>query len=233
MNSLKYSLKILSLISVFFMLTGYRGAVVRLRLASIALALFVAGTGLSGCGRAPEPVEMAMLVQSLNLDPSIDLDVDCPTLPPETRRVLFAGVFVNQSPIRPDSPEFPSDFCPPNTRFYARAEGRGNSSVFGEFTWSEHYCALPMAEIVAEGHFEGKSGDRLNWDARIRSDSIPPPIPFATFSGGFTFTGGTGPFTGVSGEAVVVAKQLGDAPPGRPAGSTAAAVCGWVEGGMQ
>lgn len=172
---------------------------------------------------------MAALVQSLNLDPSVDLDVDCQPLPAETQRVLFAGVFVNQPPIRPDDPEFPPDFCPPETRFYARAEGQGNSSVLGEFIWSEHYCALPMGELVAEGNFEGANGDRLNWDARLRADSVPPRIPFATFSGEFTFTGGTGPFAGVSGEAVVAAKQLGDAAPGRPAGTTAAAVCGWIK----
>jgi len=202
-------------------------------LALVALALFVGGVGLSACSRHPQPVDMAGLVQSLNLEPPVDLDVDCPPLPPEARRVLFAGVFANQPPIRPDSSEFPSDFCPPNTQFYARAEGRGNSSVLGEFAWSEHYCALPMAELVAKGHFEAANGDRLNWDARIRADSVPPPVPFATFSGNFTFTGGTGPFDGVAGEAVVAAKQLGDAAPGRPAGSTAAAVCGWIEGGSE
>lgn len=54
MNSLKYFLKIRSLISVFFMFAGQGGAVVRLRLTSIALALFVAGAGLSGCGRSPD-----------------------------------------------------------------------------------------------------------------------------------------------------------------------------------
>lgn len=113
------------------------------------------------------------------------------------------------------------------TRSHARAEGHGRSSLLGDFVWWEHYC-VAGSELVAEGYFEDASGERLNWDARIRPDSVPPPVPFATFSADFTFTGGTGRYAGLRGEAVVDAEQLGDAAPGRPAGSTAAALCGWV-----
>jgi hypothetical protein len=173
---------------------------------------------------------MDALLQSLALDPSIELEIECLPPPPEARSVLFAGIFVNQPPIRPDSEEFPGDFCPPNALFYALAEGSGNSSVLGDFIWSERYCALPMAKIVAEGSFSGSNGDRLDWDAQIQANAVPPPIPFATFSGEFSFKGGTGPFAGTTGKGVVAAAQLGDAPPGQPAGSTAAAVCGWVAG---
>lgn len=67
---------------------------------------------------------------------------------------------------------------------------------------------------------------------KIRADSVPPPIPHATFSGEFSFTGGTGAYGDVSGTAIVTAKQLGDAAPGRPAGSTLAAVCGSIHGGF-
>lgn len=183
---------------------------------------------LAACSGSEQVLDMDTLVQSLDLDPPVDLEVDCPPPPPEAHRVLFAGVFANSPPILPGAPEFPSDFCPSNTGFFARAEGRGNSSLFGEFIWSERYCAVPPGQLVAEGYFEGVGGDRLTWNARIRFDSIPPPIPFATFSGEFTFTGGSRAYEGASGEAVVAAKQLGDAAPGRPAGSTVAAVCGWL-----
>jgi hypothetical protein len=172
---------------------------------------------------------MNTLMQSLNLDPPVELDVECPPIPAGAQRILFSGVFTNQPPIRPPSPGFPSDFCPVDTQFYARAEGRGNSTVLGEYTWWEHYCALPGFELTASGYFEAANGDRIDWDARIRADSVPPPIPHATFSGEFTFTGGTGPFAGTHGAANVTAKQLGDAQPGMPAGSTAAAICGWID----
>ena len=195
----------------------------RSTLAAAALSL-----GLAACSGGERPIDMETLVRSLDLDPPVDLDVDCPPPPPDAQRVLFAGVFANSPPILPGAPGFPSDFCPSNAGFFARADGRGRSSLLGEFVWSERYCTLPPGELIAEGSFEGAGGDRLTWDARIRFDSVPPPIPFATFSGEFTFTGGTGPYEGVSGEGVVAARQLGDAAPDRPAGSTAAAVCGWI-----
>lgn len=197
-----------------------------------ALMTLAVSAGLASCAGTEQPVDMEALVRSLNLDPPIDLDVDCPPLPPEAERFVVAGVFANTPPTRPGSPDFPAAFCPPNTLFYARAEGHGNSSILGEFVWSEHYCTVAGSDLVAEGFFEGTSGDRIDWDARIRPDSVPPPIPFATFSGSFTFTGGTGAFADVSGEALVAAEQLGDAAPDRPAGTTAA-VCGWIVRGAE
>lgn len=185
---------------------------------------------LAACSGDEQPADMGTLVQSLNLDPPVDLDPDCPPTPPDGRRVLFAGVFANSPRILKDAPEFPSDFCPANAEFFATAEGRGNSSLMGEFIWSERWCATPPFQLVARGSFEGSDGDRLNWDARVRFDSIPPPVPFATFSGEFTFTGGSGAYEGATGEALIAAQQLGDAVRGQSAGSTAAAVCGWIAG---
>jgi len=183
---------------------------------------------LAGCPGNDPRIEMETLVEALGLDPQVDLDVDCPLPPPQSQQVLFAGVFANSPPIVAGTPDFPSTFCPPDARFFARAEGHGRSPVFGEFVWSERYCAIPPGRLVAEGSFHGVGGDSLAWTAQVRFDSIPPPIPHATFRGTFSFTGGSGAYAGASGEAVVMAKQLGDAAPGRPAGSTAAAVCGWL-----
>lgn len=202
-----------------------------MRLASMGWIICAGSVGVLGCEQVSQSSAMEALVQSLDLDPSIELDINCLPSPPGTRTVLFAGIFVNQPPIRPDSAEFPEDFCPSNARFYELAEGGGKSSVLGEFVWSEQCCALPMAEIVAEGSFSSVNADRVDWDAHVQADTVPPPIPFATFSGEFTFKGGTGPFAGTTGSAAVAAAQLGDAAPGQPAGSTAAAVCGWIEGG--
>lgn len=186
--------------------------------------------GLAGCSGPAPPVEMEDLVASLELDLPVDLDVACPAVPADAERVMFAAVFVNDPPIRPGSDEFPTDFCPANAGFFAHANGRGNSSILGAFVWSERYCTVPPGNLIAEGSFTWTDGDRIDWDAAVQLDSIPPPIPFATFSGELTFTGGTGRFADASGEAVLVAEQLGDAPPGRPAGSTATAVCGWLTG---
>ena len=196
----------------------------------VVLASGIALLAPASCGNdETPPAEMAALMESLNLDPPVELDVDCPAIPAGAQRVLFSGVFTNQPPIRPPDPNFPADYCPENTQFYARADGQGNSTVFGEFTWWERYCTLPGFQLSADGYFEATNGDRLTWDALIRADSVPPPIPYATFVGEFTFTGGTGPFAAIQGRANVAAKQLGDAPVGLPAGSTAAAICGWID----
>jgi hypothetical protein len=181
-----------------------------------------------GCGETGEPASIDDLVRSLQLDSPVDLDVDCPPIPAEAERILIAGVFQNSPPIRPGSADFPADFCPSNTIFYADADGHGDSSILGEFAWSERYCVVAGSDLIAQGYFAGRNGDRIEWDAHIRPDSVPPPIPFATFSGSFTFTDGTGAFAGAHGEATVFARQLGDATPGRPAGTTAAALCGWI-----
>jgi len=70
--------------------------------------------------------------------------------------VLFAAVFANSPPIRPGALEFPSDFCPANAGFIALAQGSGNSSLFGEFTWSERYCTVPPGRLVP--HRDGRPG---------------------------------------------------------------------------
>lgn len=197
----------------------------------LLLTLAVATTGYAAAPQADE--DMAALVRSLGLDPAVELDVECSAPPAGATAALFAGVFANQTPILPDSPEFPADFCPSGTRFFNLAEGRGNSSVMGEFVWWERYCAGTPAGLIAEGHFEDADGDRINWTARIRPTEDSPPIPFRTFNGTFTFTGGTGRFDGVFGEALVAAKQLGDSVAEDRPGSTAAAVCGWVTGTAQ
>lgn len=89
--------------------------------------------GATSCESGAAVPDMATLIASLELDPSVELDVECPPLPEGTERVLFAGVFTNQPQIRPGEAGFPTDFCPPETAFFARAEGRGNSSLLGEF----------------------------------------------------------------------------------------------------
>ena len=183
--------------------------------------------GVSGCVPGEDAPDMATLMASLELDPPVDLDVECPAVPEGAERVLFAGMFTNQPQIRPGALDFPTDFCPSETAFYARAEGRGNSSLLGEFRWSERYCAGTPQGLVAEGFFEATDGDRLDWDTVIRGTPPASPDESMTFAGQFTFTGGSGAYDGASGTANVSAVQLGDATMNAP-GSTAAALCGWI-----
>jgi len=188
-------------------------------------------SGLAGCGSSSRGIDVDTLMESLNLNTQVDLDAECPIIPPGQERFVVAAVFSNQPRITPESPDFPADYCPANTRFYARAEGHGksNRADLGDFVWREQYCAMPGFEIVADGYFEAPNGDRLNWDALVRADSIPPPQPHATFSGEFTFTGGTGVFADKTGIANIAAQQLGDAPAPGVLGSTAVALCGWID----
>lgn len=160
----------------------------------IVAALALGGTGCASSGDGPD---MASLVASLELDPPVDIDVECPLVPEGAEKVLFAGVFANRPPVRPGEPGFPTDFCPDGTAFFARAEGRGNSSILGEFLWSERYCAGTPRGLIAEGSFEGTNGDRLDWDALIRGTPPSSPDEAMSFSGSFTFTGGSGPYAEV------------------------------------
>jgi len=198
---------------------------------TVVLGIALGIGGFAGCSSSSRGIDIDTLVESLNLNAQVDLNVECPVIPPGRDQLLVAAVFSNQPRITPDSPDFPANYCPANTRFYARAEGHGksNRTDLVEFAWREQYCALPGFEIVADGYFEAPNGDRLTWDALVRADSIPPPQPHATFSGKFTFTGGTGVFADKTGKANIAAQQLGDAPAPGVLGSTAVALCGWID----
>jgi hypothetical protein len=52
----------------------------RSTLAAAALSL-----GLAACSGGERPIDMETLVRSLDLDPPVDLDVDCPP-PPDAQR---------------------------------------------------------------------------------------------------------------------------------------------------
>lgn len=196
-----------------------------------ALALL---TVLSGCVGAPdtmqqaEPASPAALIQILGVEPPVVLDPDCPPIPLEARSFNFAIILRTSEVTRPAMPGFPADFCPPGAAFYAEPEGHGTADGLGDFEFSERLCAVPPGRLVAQGHFEFANGDRLEFAEVTQADSVPLPIPFATFTGEFTFVGGSGSFSETSGVANVVATQMGDAPPGQPAGSTTAAGCGWL-----
>jgi hypothetical protein len=193
--------------------------------------LIIAGVmvlAVASCDNDDNATQLDRLLISLELEPDAALDVQCPPGPIESRTALFAGIFVNQMPVKPDSPGFPDDFCPPETAFFNTAEGRGNSNILGQFIWHERYCAGTLKGLIAEGYFQAENGDRLNWDAQIHRDEDSPPHPEMTFGGEFKFTGGTGALSGIKGEAFVAAKQLGDAKSINRPGSTAATLCGWT-----
>lgn len=210
---------------------GSRRLAMRMGVAFVMLGGALWTGGLAGCSGSSRGIDVDTLMASLNLNTQVDLDVECPLIPPGRERFLAAAVFSNQPRITTESPDFPVDYCPEHTRFYARAVGYGksNRADLGEFAWREQYCAITGFEIVADGYFEAPNGDRLNWDAVVRADSIPPPQPHVTFSGEFIFTGGTGVFADLTGKANIAAQQLGDAPAPGVLGSTAVALCGWID----
>jgi len=184
---------------------------------------------LLGCDQDARNDVMDALIDSLDLDPAVELNIDCPPVPSDAQPVSLAATFVNQPPIRPGSEGYPRDFCPVDTEFYALAEGSGNSLPFGKFKWRERYCALSTAAMQVEGAFMRENGEQLQWNARTQGVTDSPEPAAAKFSGEITFTGGTGPFVGATGRAVVAAAPLGDANSEHPAGSTAVAVCGWIK----
>ena len=88
---------------------------------SIVCAICAGCFGILGCDQDSQNGAMDVLLQSLDLDPSIELKIDCLPSPPGTRSVLFAGIFVNQ--------RSPGPACPSTTKCSANTvERQGETS---------------------------------------------------------------------------------------------------------
>ena len=201
-----------------------------------AILLGVACVGVCGC-QAPEQegVEnIAGLIESIEFELPVELELTC-VLPPEGTSPFVAKlIFKNAPPVRPSDPDFPSDDAPPSAVLFSTVTGEGGGTHLGRFGYSERYYGIPGFRIVAEVAFVAENGDELYATALAQAGpTIPPPFPNATFTGQFTFTGGTGRFDGARGRASISAQQLGEEPlPGMPPnipGSTAVVLCGWID----
>jgi hypothetical protein len=189
----------------------------------------------AGC-RTTEPrvEDIATLIESVQFELPVELELTY-MLPPEGTSPFVAKlIFKNSVPVRPSDPDFPSDDAPPNAVLFGTVTGEGMGTQLGRFTYSERYYGIPGFRIVAQVTFVAENGDELYATALAQAGpTIPPPFPNATFSGQFTFTGGTGRFVGARGRASIAAQQLGEEPlPGMPPnipGRTAVALCGWID----
>lgn len=174
------------------------------------------------------------LIESVEFELPVELEPTC-VLPPEGTTPFVAKlIFRNAPPVRSSDPDFPSDGAPPNAVLFSTVTGEGVGTHLGRFSYSEQYYGIPGFRIVAEVAFVAENGDELYATALAQAGpTIPPPFPNATFSGQFTFTGGTGHFEDARGRASISAQQLGEEPlPGMPPnipGSTAVILCGWIE----
>jgi len=201
-----------------------------------AMLLCVSLVGVCGC-RTPEQEgvdHIAELIESIEFELPVELEQTC-VLPPEgTSPFVAKFVIENAPPLRPTAPDFPFDNAPPNAVLFSTASGEGMGTYLGRFAFSEGYYGIPGFRIVGDIEFRAQNGDELHaTELSQAGPTIPPPFPNATFTGQFTFAGGTGRFDGARGTASVSAQQLGGEPlPGMPPnipGSTAVVLCGWID----
>ncbi len=199
---------------------------------TLVLALLIVGRATA---QSEQPAaNLLALIESVEFELPVDLELNCVLPPGGTTPFIAKLIFKNAPPIQSSDPDFPSENAPPNAVFFNTATGEGVGMQLGKFSYSEKYYGVPGFRIIAEVFFADEKGDELYATALAEAGpTIPPPFPNATFTGQFTFTGGTGRFVGARGRASISAQQLGekplpDMPPNIP-GSTAMVLCGWIE----
>lgn len=199
--------------------------------------MILLGVALLGSGcRTTEPRadDITTLIESVDFALPVELELTYALPPKGTSPFAAKFIIKNAPPVRPSDPDFPSDDAPPNAVLFGTASGEGMGTHLGRFTFSEGYYGIPGFRIVGDIVFRAQNGDELHaTELSQAGPTIPPPFPNATFTGQFTFTGGTGRFDGARGRASVSAQQLGgERLPGMPPnipGRTAVALCGWID----
>jgi hypothetical protein len=147
-----------------------------LPLMSVALASAVAlGCDASGDPAAPSPSAAAPLGASS----------------PATQ-VPFKGTFEATGTASVLS----GDRCPDLT---VEIRGPGNATHLGRLTTNQSHCATPTSLSFTDGLFTltAANGDQLR--GTYSGAFVPLDPPLFTIDGEFTFTGGTGRFTGATG----------------------------------
>jgi hypothetical protein len=88
------------------------------------------------------------------------------------------------------------DRCPDLT---VEIQGPGNATHLGRLTTNQSHCATPTSLSFTDGLFTltAANGDQLR--GTYSGAFVPLDPPLFTIDGEFTFTGGTGRFTGATG----------------------------------
>ncbi len=122
---------------------------------------------------------------------------------------------VNDAPIGPGVPQ-PSDHCPtgPGTWFAGSGRSIGTSNVFGDLTEVEVYCVNVDRTELSGGiaTWTDSAGDTItmHFGAKRLDGFAYAPAPSAPMVGFAQFTGGTGRWSGITGDALFTGKQNGD-----------------------
>ncbi len=144
---------------------------------SIALitAAFVAGCDASGDPTAPRSSTAAPVGAS-----SV------------AKQVPFKGTFEGTG----TASALPGDRCPD---LIVEIHGTGQGTHLGRLTTNQSHCATPTSLSFTDGLFTltAANGDELR--GTYSGNFVPLDPPLFTIDGQFTFTGGTGRFTGATG----------------------------------
>jgi hypothetical protein len=122
---------------------------------------------------------------------------------------------VNDAPIGPGEPQ-PSDHCPtePGTWYAGSGRSTATSNVFGDLTEVEVYCInVERAELSGGlATWTDIDGDTvsMSFGAKLLKGFAYTPTPNASMIGFAQFTGGTGKWTGLTGDAFFTGRQNGD-----------------------
>ena len=131
------------------------------------------------------------------------------------QKLFMQQELVNDAPIGTGKPQ-PSSHCPtgPGKWFAGSGRSTGTSNVFGNLTEVEVYCVnVDRAELsggIAIWTDSGGDTIEMSFGAKLLTGfaySQPPNAPMIGFA---QFNGGTGKWSGISGDAVVSGKQNGD-----------------------
>ncbi len=122
---------------------------------------------------------------------------------------------VNDAPIGPGVPQ-PSQHCPtsPGTWFAGSGRSTAVSNVFGDLTEVEVYCVnVDRTELsggIATWTDSARDTIAMSFGVKRLDGFAYAPAPNAPMVGFAQFTGGTGKWTGITGDALITGKQNGD-----------------------
>lgn len=121
----------------------------------------------------------------------------------------------NDAPIGPGVPQR-SDHCPmePGTWFAGSGRSTATSNVFGDLSEVEVYCINVERSELSGGiaTWTDSEGDTISmsFGAKLLKGFAYTPPPEAPMIGFAHFTGGTGNWSGITGDAMLTGKQNGD-----------------------